>query len=88
MVIYSKETGTYYYGSRYEGGLGVFLLIENIAVSDNQFIGVIDAFMFKKMEKMIAEKGDEKLKDQYLQTLNMLSEQSNPVIISIEYNQF
>ncbi|MGV8134240.1 MAG: 6-bladed beta-propeller [Mangrovibacterium sp.] len=88
MVIYSKETGNYHYGNCYEGGLGAFMLIENIATSNNEFIGVVDAFMFKKMGKMIIEKGDEELKDLYLQTSNMLSEQSNPVIISIEYNQF
>lgn len=88
MVIYSKITGNYFYGNQYEAGLGIFRLIKNIAVNDNQFLGVINAFNFKIMKKIIIEQGDEEFKEQYLQTLNLLSDQSNPVVISIEYNNF
>ncbi len=88
MVIYSKSSADYYYGNRYEGGLEIFRLIRNIAVNDNQFMGVINAYFFEKAERKILEQGDKELIFEYRQALNTLSNGSNPIIISIEYNIF
>jgi len=49
---------------------------------------IANAISFKKMKSAILGNGDEEMKAYYLQTLNTLSDQSNPVIISIEYNNF
>ena len=79
MVVYCKESGSYVYGNHFEGGLGAFSLIKNIAVSENEFLGVIDALVFCKMKKVVLEQANEELKNHYLQTLNIVSEESNPV---------
>ncbi|WP_423128788.1 6-bladed beta-propeller [Gaoshiqia sp. Z1-71] len=88
IVIYCKESGNYVYGNHFEGGLGAFPLIKYITVSENEFIGVIDAFLFCRMKQMVMEQGNEELKNQYLETLNTVSEESNPIIVSIQYNTF
>ncbi len=88
FVIFSKKSGNYLYGDQYEGLLSKARFIQNIAVDGNEFISVVDAISFKKMKSAILENGDEETKAYYLQTLNTLSDQSNPVIISIEYNNF
>ncbi|HPI69014.1 MAG TPA: 6-bladed beta-propeller, partial [Bacteroidales bacterium] len=88
MVIYSKSSANYYYGNRYEGGLEIFRLISNIAVNDNQFFGVINAYFFERAERKIMEQEDIELIREYRQALDALSDESNPIIISIEYNNF
>lgn len=88
LVIYSKLTGNYVYGSRFAGGLEGVKAMRYLTTNDNQFIGTIDPFNFKYMENIVMKQGNEELKIKYLKTFSELSDQPNPILISIQYNTF
>jgi len=88
-VIYSKRTGSYFYGSNYEGALIFLRMTKFLEVNNNKFIGQIDSNIFKKMKKLVIEQGgNSEFKNQYLETEEIVSAGSNPIVILIEYNKF
>lgn len=88
IVIYSKETGSFFYGNQYEDLLGVFPQFINIAASENEFYGFINSYFFVRGKDKILQQNNWILKEEYLKAINSIQEESNPVIISIEYNSF
>ncbi len=88
FVVYSKESGECMYGNKYEGALSNLRFIGHNYVDNNNFLSIVDASSFRKLRSKIMEYGDEKLIKHYMSILNMISSQSNPVIMSIEYNNF
>jgi hypothetical protein len=87
-VVYSKESGNFFYGSKYQGWLNSFLSFEHIAVNEDLFLLATEARDFKRLSDSIFEFGSEDVKERYQEALNKLSNNSNPVLILIEYNSF
>lgn len=83
MAIYSKETQNINHGSRYGN---IFGYTENLTVFNNKFISSINANLFIMMEKRIIENGDSNLKEEYFSTIKLVNDNSNPIILKIEYN--
>ncbi len=90
ILIYSKETKNYYYGKQYdEGFLSPFgTSIDNIAVDGHQFFSVVNAYDIIRSRTLIEKQISPEMNKKYKELLNHISVDSNPVIISVEYNQF
>ncbi len=73
---------------KYEGEYGYFPLISNLSVIDNKFIGLIDAFKFRQFKDVVQNSTNPEFKKKYLDVYNVLSTQSNPIIVFTEYNIF
>jgi len=87
-VIYSKQTGNYFYGNRYKGEFGMFPSTINKTVSGDKFYGAVDSYFYMHLKKRVLEEANEEFKNEYLRAYNKLSEGSNPILFSIEYNIF
>ncbi len=89
QVVYSKNTGSYYYGKGIDnGGLSTFGIIKNLSISDNQFIGTLDASKFLRSNEIIEQVGNLEFAEKYNDVAKFLSVNSNPVIIFTKYNNF
>lgn len=88
LVIYSKQTGNYHYGSAYGGSMKHFWNIINLAVSGDEFIVPIEAFHFKRMSKQIQREEPDYYRETYSEVDNSITYNSNPVLMLIEYNVF
>ena len=89
IVIYSKESGKYYYGTGFEGLLKPLrFFISPIAVDKNHFLCIINSYDIIKIKKSVEKQDNKKLKHQFKELTKKIARESNPVIISIEFNQF
>jgi hypothetical protein len=88
QIIYSKVTGKYYYGSKYEGGYGILLSPVNLAADEKNFYGTVEGFVFSRLKKRVLELSDDVLKEAYLKAMKNVDTYSNPVIVAIEYKSF
>jgi hypothetical protein len=88
QIIYSKVTGNYYYGNKYNGEYGILSTPENLAADDKCFYGVIDGFVFSRRKKRVLKLPEGPFKEAYLKALKNVNISSNPVIVAIEYKSF
>ena len=85
----TKKGETYYYGNSLEGSLRYLGIPNNlnIARDENRLLGWADAGSIKRM-KQRSDVEDKVLAELSNSSLSNLRYDSNPVIISIEYNKF
>lgn len=88
IVIYSKKTGNYYYGERYDGILSHFLNLKNISEYNHKFYSSVDAFLFKQIKNQIIDYNEVGIKNKYLKTYDALTSNANPILIAISYHKF
>ncbi len=88
-VIYSKKSKKYFYGSKFEGDLNpIGNLLSPIAVNKNQFLCISNTYDILGVKKTILKQNNSKLRQQFEELTKKIAQESNPVIISIEFNQF
>lgn len=88
IVIFSKQSGNYFYGERYGGILYHFNSLKNLTVNNEKFFSSVDAFHFKQIKNDIEDSDEFSIKNKYLNIYNRISNNANPILIAITYHNF